>query len=327
MFNLIKMDFYRLVNAKSFKVLFIVLAAIFLIESYVYYSEVEEVAMKATQAQDTQTPEDAFLEYLESGEVGADEDSATDFFNGMQDAFENEEEAESHIFKIKVETGESDSNSLQIKEGKTNLFSIIIETLAGATNLLFIAIFITLFVCAEYKHGFEKNIAGHYPNRIKPIISKFIVVTTYCIFIVATQILFTISIPLIMSDNLYVADFDKYAPFIGTYLLMSIAFAWLICFLCIASRSTAFSMTLGILLSSGFTLLVYQGIDTIIDKIIGENNFTIADETLEVAYLNLGNVSTKLSEAIPTKMIIIPLAYMVFSTVVSIIIMRRRDVR
>ena len=335
MFNLIKMDLYRMVNAKSFKVMFVIIALFSVAISYLTYDDINynEKELKKIPG---------FEEMLKESRNNSDAedinvDSMIDaFLSGFEDGLEDTDE--STLTEDSASEDDSEEVNLQIGYFSSvkddwlfndiNFLSFFYADMQSGILTLFIAIFITLFINSEHKNGFEKNIVGHYPERIKPVCSKLIAATVYTFIMMAIHSFFSLCTYLVLlGDRIYIGELNKYLPFLGASILMYIAFSWLICFLCILSRSSSFAMTLGIMMSTNITGSIYIAIDALVYKLVGKNSFTLADHALEVVMLNLGNVGQKLSEAIPTKMIIIPLVYMVFSAAVSIIIMRKRDVR
>lgn len=335
MFNLIKMDLYRMVNAKSFKVMICIVALFTIAISYLTYNDInynekelkkipgfEEMLKEARNDSESKEVDvdgmvDAFMGGFEDGLEGTDEDATTEGFGSREDSKD-----------IELYIGIVHSLNDDWLFNDINILSFFYADLQSGALVLFLAIFITLFINSEHKNGFEKNIIGHYPERIKPVCSKLIATTIYTFVIMAIHAFVSLCTYLVLlGDRIYVGELDKYLPFLGASILMHVAFSWFICFLCILSKSSSLAMTVGIIMATNFTGTVYMGIDVLIDKLVGKNDITLASNALEVLILNIGDVGEKLSKAIPTKMIIIPLVYMVFSTVVSIIIMRKRDVR
>lgn len=335
MFNLIKMDLYRLVNAKSFKVMLCIITLFAFAISWLTYDDIRynekelkkipgieemlEDARNDPEVGDDYAGDivDGFMDGLDAGFEESDETESTEGFEGREDS----KGAEFHI-------GIVSSLNDDWLFSDINFLSFFYADLKSGALVLFLAIFITLFINAEHKNGFEKNIIGHYPERIKPVCSKLIATTIYTFIIMAIHFLASLFTYLgFLGDRVYIGELDKYLPFLGASILMHVAFSWFICFLCILAKSSSLAMTIGIMMATNFTGTLYMGIDLIIDKLIGKNDIILASNALEVMMLNIGNVGEKISKAIPPKMIIIPLVYMVFSTAASIIIMRKRDVR
>lgn len=229
-----------------------------------------------------------------------------------------------------TETSDADSDE--------NTFGIVVDTnpmwvsgdidfsemlgvqLRSDMALILVSIFVTLFVAAERKNGFIKNIAGQFRNRSIMVASKLVAVAVQVLILFATFVLFIlISSFIFWGDRLVLTSVSELLQLAGIQYLLHFAFACLITFLCLLSNSSAFSMTIGILLCSSLGTLVYNLIDRVVS-----HSFRIEKYMLEV---NISSVGAGVTSDIAARAIIVSISYILVTMILSMLIVQKRDIK
>lgn len=286
MCNLIKMDLYRLVRSASTYVMIVALICFNLFSTYMIRWELENADRIQLQQTLTQTDSD---------------ETSLDLNFGI-------------YVKSQPEWLKGDVD-----------FAELLSTHLNGTLLLFVAIFTTLFVIAEYKCGFLKNIAGQYPNRAVLVLGRMIAVAVQIALIMGIFTFATlISGLVIFPGQLTLYSGAALFKLLGLQYLLHLAFGCLILFFCLCSRSSAFSMSVSILLSMNFASLLYSLIDQIVSALASNVNFHIGQYAIEslVSFVNIQNMNQYIRQVVLTGLI-----YGVGCITLSCLIMQKRDVK
>lgn len=143
--------------------------------------------------------------------------------------------------------------------GDVDFADLVNAQVGSGLFLIVVSIFVTLFVCAEHKNGYIKNIAGQFPNRGMLIVSKCIAVGVQMLamFLVLTIAMFVTG-KVCFGDKLVLNSVGKLFTVLGGQFVLHYAFAGLILCLSVLFYSSALSMTIGILISCKVTSLLYM---------------------------------------------------------------------
>lgn len=197
-------------------------------------------------------------------------------------------------------------------------FADLVNTQVGSgLFLIVVSIFVTLFVCAEHKNGYIKNIAGQFPNRGVLIVSKAVAIgaQVLAMFLVLFVTMFVTG-KICFGDKLVLNSVGKLFTVLGGQFVLHYAFAGVILCLGVLFRSSALSMTIGILISCKLTSLLYM---------LG-NKFS-----LDLTRYALETNVTRYSVITDKKEILVMMlsAAVIFAVTIgtSIIVMQKRDVR
>lgn len=201
--------------------------------------------------------------------------------------------------------------------GDVDFADLVNAQVGSGLFLIVVSIFVTLFVCAEHKNGYIKNIAGQFPNRGMLIVSKVIAVGAQMLamFLVLTIAMFVTG-KVCFGDKLVLNSVGKLFTVLGGQFVLHYAFAGLILCLSVLFYSSALSMTIGILISCKVTSLLYM---------VG-NKFS-----LDLTRYALETNVTRYSVITDKKEILVMMlsAAVIFAVTIgtSIIVMQKRDVR
>lgn len=285
MLNLIKMDMYRMVRTVSFWVLCIVAAAMAIFS--VYMTEVEMSAIRGT----------SYAEQSESFQDTQSEDALT--------------------IGVYVDTDPAWA------EEKIPYIDLVSKNLSGMMVLLLCAIFPPLFVNAEQKHGYIKNIAGQLPRRGMLVLSKLAVIA---IQVLALFVVFMLAIAatglIIWGNRLVFDDFGKLMGVVAVQYLLHFAFSAVVSAITVATRITGICMTFGILVATGFMQMLYYAVNYQFET--NNINFNIMNYMLDCC---VGQILPTAESGDIIRIIVVGAAYLMISAVASVIIMQKRDVR
>ena len=246
-------------------------------------------------------------------------------------ALENEQAA-----VAESETIEPESNQVDIQIGiymetpsewvtdKISYPDLLTAQLQSKILLVLVAIFTTLFVAAERKNGFIKNIAGHFPNRGIMVAAKLIGVAVQIFIMFAVFALFTLIFSfLLLGNRITAGSVTEFLKPAGIQYLLHFAFACLITFLCLLTNSSAMSMSVGILLSGGLISMLLGMMEHAIQITLWKS-FHFTEYTLDY---NIASISAKSTSELITTGILTGLAFILVTTAFSMLIMQKRDIQ
>lgn len=280
MLNLIKMDLYRLFRSSTTWIMFLVTAGMVIFGVSVTKFEVSNMDLDTVS---------------ETKEIGA---------NISEDS-------------VDINFGISSTTMPEWATGEVDFADLVNSQVGSGLFLIVVSIFVTLFVCGEYKNGYIKNIAGQFPNRGILIVSKAIAVGVQILsmFLVLVLSMFVTG-KICFGDKLVLESLGALWKGMGGQFVLHYAFAGLILCLSVLFQSSALSMTIGILISCKVTSLLYMLTDRLsidLTRFALETNvtrYTTVTEGKEILEILLS-------------------AAVIFAVTIgtSIIVMQKRDVK
>lgn len=214
MFNILRMDLYKMFKSKSFYILNVALLVIALSMA---------LLMKFTLTMDFEKGQQSNLSYNRNEEMLSTNDPSV-----------TEEEYNSMQAEI-IDT--MTVNEFIVFQYSEFLISILL------------VIFIALFICSESDTGFIKNIIPLKNSRINLLISKNIIVIFFIIIQGIIGFIASIISNLIVSGKVNILDFKELVIYLGIQMLLRIAFGSLLILFAYLFKSKSASMSVGILLS------------------------------------------------------------------------------
>lgn len=287
MLNLIRMDLHRLFRIKSFWIM----TAITVFIAF-------------------------FSVYMTNFDVTSREDTVIDLANASVSEVPPEEA--DVTFGVYVDTQPEWADGLDFTD-------LINSNVAGQLLAILCVIFPPIFVNGEQKNGFVKNIAGQLPNRGMLVLSKLTAVAVQVLIIFVAFILSTaIMGKICWGDKLVFESVSDFAKIFGLHYLLHFSFASLVTALTILLRGSAFSMTYGILCSTGIASLLYAFTDILLHKCGVSEEFTISSYFIENC---IGVVSPDLSGGDLTRVIAVGVVFLAVSALTAMTVMQKRDIR
>ena len=147
-----------------------------------------------------------------------------------------------------------DANNLQVLQ-------VFMAHLSSGMFALFNVIFLIIFVTADQKNGYIKNIGGQIKRRYRLIVAKWVAAAVYVLvfdaIMLATQVVALVA----TQRYLHWGSAQTYLPCIGIQMLLQYAFLVACMTLTMVIRSRALGMTAGVCLSMGMASLLCMLID------------------------------------------------------------------
>lgn len=191
--------------------------------------------------------------------------------------------------------------------------------------MIFSAVFVSLFVGAEHRSGYLKNIAGQLPYRGQLALSKFIAIAVEVLLMFAIYTVFCIASGyLFFGDQFTLGSGAEMLKMLGTQYLLHLGFSALIMFLCMVTGSTAFSIAVGILSCSGLTSMVYSGINWVVQKIHSGVNFDFGRYMLDT---NVYAISGASASSDVLRAVLVACIFVVLAVGFSALVMQKRDIK
>ncbi len=286
MFNLIKMDFYRMLHSVSTWVILAITVVL----------AVFAVSMTETDIQ--AMTEDPQYANEQQGEVDGNEDRMI---------------------------GISTTANPEWVDGDIEAGELISTQVSSGLLVLLCVIFTAMFASAEQKNGYVKNIAGQLPNRGMLALSKLAVLAVQLCFLLAVFALVTaLTGALLWGGRFYLGSVFSLLRFLGVQYLLHLGFASVILFLSILSRSSAFSMVVGLLAGMGTLVPIYSMVNKLVYDIQPDWKFDISKFTLD------GNVLMASIGAAPGTMVraaVVGGVFLAVCALLSMAVMQKRDIR
>lgn len=277
MWNVIKMDLYRMVRMKSFYVVLLIL--MFFFGSSIYLAIGQESFLEANP-EEQQKVEDM--------------------------ASSNE----------RVDIGMSVSTDVSAEEG--TMVDWLKMNISAGLMFLLVTIFLVVFVCSEYSAGFLKNTVSQINNRAYLYIGKLVVSFVFIVVGYVAAVLSIILGSLIAIQTVNIGDWKDILMYCGMTLLIQWALSAIIIFFCTLTRSTAFSMVIGICISLNMFALVYMLIDKIAPSL----------HAFEYSLVNqLAQVPTVMAGATLSKPILLALVYAIVFSIANCALLNKIDVK
>ena len=287
MLNLIRMDLHRLFRIKSFWIMIAVTVAVALFSVYMTHFDATSQSDMVVDMTD-----------MSVSEVSPDEADVT--------------------FGIYVDTKSEWADKIDFTD-------LINSNIAGNMLAILCAIFPPIFVNGEQKNGYIKNIAGQLSNRGMLVLSKLATVAVQ-VFIIFVVFIFSAAVmgKICWGNEMVFESIGDFAKVFGIQYLLHFSFASLVTALTILVRGSGLGMTFGILCSTGITSLLYAFADILLHKCGASEEFTISSYFIENC---ITIVNPELSGGDLVRVIAVGAVFLVASTLISMTVMQKRDIR
>lgn len=227
MFNMIKMELYRLIHTRSAYVIWIVLAATMLFTNMMTKDEL--------QMTDT--------------EVSAQQEVMAEDISG--------EEAENIGLMVTVPTGPGE---------KVTVFDMVYGNVRGKILALFLVIFSVMFAAADFNGGYVKNIGGQVRNRAALVVAKGAAVMVYAVatlgFYVGCQAVWN----QVLFGYVKWGDGSALLTYLGIEMVLHCALSVMAVAMTVLLKSSVLSMTIGICCCMNVQVLLYRFLDRLLAK-------------------------------------------------------------
>ena len=287
MFNMIKMDLYRMFHTKALYVIWIVLAAAVLFTTSMSREDLQYIQEESQENEST-------------GDAAAEgENQEAEMINmGMQ-------------VTITTQPGE-----------KVTLFDQVFANLQAKFVALFFLIFTVLYSSADIGSGYIKNIGGQVRDRSSLIISRAAVLLVYTVLSMALYLIFQAVCQRICFGYLIWGEAAQFWKYVGMQTVLHYALVLITMALAVILKYNVISMTLAICLTMNVLVIFYSAIDKVIHS-LGAEDFHIIEHTVtgKIALLSMNGGSKEYLLALATAAV-----FGAAATALTCIVFRRRDV-
>ena len=230
-------------------------------------------------------------------------------------ADEESDDATTLQFGINESSEGMDANNLQVLQ-------VFMAHLSSGMFALFNVIFLIIFVTADQKNGYIKNIGGQVKRRYRLIVAKWVAAAVYVLvfdaIMLATQVVALVA----TQGYLHWGSAQTYLPCIGIQMLLQYAFLVACMTLTMVIRSRALGMTAGVCLSMGMASLLCMLINVASRRFLHIENLQLENYliTTKINLIVPGVADTQIRNAV-----ILAVCYLAVMTVLSIINVEKRD--
>lgn len=298
MFNLIRMNMYRMLRMKSARVMFLFIIGMAALTVYLNHLDAEyaEYVERAKQTE------------YDSAKLGV---TVTRNEKDQDDPEETEDAAEFGIYSKEPEQ----------RDGKRAPFiAYFCADIASGILLVFLTIMVVLFVNSEYSSGFIKNIAGQTSGRSSIYLAKFPAIMCYTVlFMFVYGVCQWICMKIVYGKEIVfgVKQIGEYAPLIGIQILLYFAFLSGVAMVTSVTRSNVAGITVGILCAMG----VGSNLALLFKKVLD-----IDDAAKYFVVRNINQLSTQAEGATMQLAIGVGVAYMLGYLLIGNLCFIKRDV-
>lgn len=206
----------------------------------------------------------------------------------------------------------------------SSVVSILEMLFHGGLFMVLFSVFVTIFVNADQRNGYVKNLGGLNLHRGQLVISK---IAAVAIEIMLVFILFTVAITIaakiFCGYKFMIGSFSNLFILLGVQYLLHLGFACFIVLICVLTRSSAFTMVTGILISFSLMNRIYSLVNRLIHFISGNADFDLSRFMVDynISAYSLGISANGTYRAIAAGCICV-----IISAVCAFIVTEKRDV-
>lgn len=288
MYNLIKMELYKLFKSASMWILLLSLLLFGFFSAYITGYDLKEMSYNEEYIQNSAELEERFND------------------------------------PSKVEVGVYFRTDPKWSEGNVNLLEYMLVMLQSGIYLVFISIFTALFVNSEVKNGYIKNIAGQIKFKGMLVFSKLPALLVFNIIaFIGAYLTNAVFIKLFLGD----VDFGITAELLKLILLqflLHFAFSCIVMVLTMVTKSKAAGIAFGIIFSAGLGALLFMGIDTVLHSMGVSETFNIAEYAIEQ---NVKLVGLGFNFDDTAKILLLVSLVIIASSQIAMVVANNRDVR
>lgn len=199
----------------------------------------------------------------------------------------------------------------------SNAGELLAAQINGGILMILCAIFVVVFVSAEYKDGFIKNIAGQLPYRGMLIFPEVVVIAVACALYFSAYFGCVIAVGAIIFRYSFIAiSVPAIIKLLTVQIILHWGFGCLILFFYILTESTMFSMLIGILVAFKFLNILYTLIERFFDLKIGRY-------MLDFNIFQLG-IETEVSTYV--RVVLVGILFVLVETALSIPVIQKKDI-
>lgn|GEM_PF-1986495 len=204
-------------------------------------------------------------------------------------------------------------------EASEFILQTMIDMIKGEDALIILAIFTISLAGSKYKTGYIKNVGNHY-KRYKFFLADFITAGLFSISLFLLILLVNILCVVVSQVPIAGSDILCLVPYLAVQVIQHIAVGAVILFMVNVIENTTICMAIGMSYICIFSILIWNVIDKIVQKI--NINISVLDY---VVTMNIYSIPGGFAEKLYMRMLIQAMVLMLVFGVVNILYMRKKD--
>lgn len=188
----------------------------------------------------------------------------------------------------------------------------------GGDLLIFLAIFTVIFVHAEEKNGFIKNIACRTKHKWDIFLAKLPVIACYTLVCILLYFVLNTVIMKIWFPHFELGIEAKTFVIFGLELLLYFGYMALCSMLIVVSKNSAIGMTFSLIPIFGIGMIVIKLLNFLIKHDVDLNKYTLIG--------NLASISTEFANSDLVRALIVAVVWFVIWIAISMLTTEKRDV-
>ena len=199
----------------------------------------------------------------------------------------------------------------------SNAGEMLTAQINGGMLMIVCAVFVIVFVSAEYRDGFIKNIAGCLPCRGMLILSEAVVIAAACVLYLSAFFGCIMVVGAIAFENSFIAvSASAIIKLLTVQIILHWGFGCLILLFYILSQSTMLSMGIGILMAYKILNILY----TLIERFF---NYKIDRYMLDFNIFQLG---IKAEVSMYARAALVGITSVIIEIALSILVIQKKDI-
>ena len=186
----------------------------------------------------------------------------------------------------------------------------------GMYNVVF-GIWVMLFICADFQSGFIKNIMALHQNRWNYIGSKIMTAWIVDGCYLVLHLLFALLMNRLFDDLVPYAEWKDILFYLSWVWFVTAAFAALIIFICVLTRSVAAGSLAAVLLGGGLVVTALYGV---------LNMFNIGDWLKYSIYLTCAMGPQKYTSVKNLYVYVVGFGFLILYTLIAGIVLKKKDI-
>lgn len=209
----------------------------------------------------------------------------------------------------------------------TTATNTIMDFLKSGDTILIVAIFLVIFVCAEHKSGFDKNIVGITPNRWKQTLARWISAVIGMTGILAISYGTYLGTSALFMNQFSFGDVTDYLKsgalvYFGVIVLSAIFFFFSTLF-----NSSTGGIVASLIVTTGLLMVIEHLLDSLAGKIFNNPAHLPSDFFYDTAFFYTNLNTAEITRKGIVFFLVLSAAYLVLSLGGSMLLQQKRDIK
>lgn len=205
---------------------------------------------------------------------------------------------------------------------KVTIFDDFYANVQSKFVAIFLVIFAIMFSTADINSGYIKCIGGQVKNRGNLILSKAVSLTVYTILSMIIMLIVQFIAHCCVFGELLIGNAKDFAIYALSQTALHVALVLICMTIAIILRNNVISMAIGICMCMNLMMVIYTGINTVIQK-LGFEDFNFIKYTVS-SRITMVSMTPESSEIATT--FVIAVSFAVAVTALASVVFKKRDI-